>query len=264
VLSIQPDGHERAAIVRILLEDAPLSLWQSSVEDIYKWFEQALVKLANGEPIQYIVGKAPFFNYWFKVNASVLIPRPETEELTDLAIRFLKNRTGPQTILDIGTGSGCIAITMALQLKDAQIMAWDISEHALEIARSNGSSNNTTVEWSAKDALEGSSWQELPPLDLIVSNPPYIAMREIGAMDKHVIEHEPQIALFPEGDDNLIFYKVFAREGLGKLKEAGRLYCECSAFTAQEVGQIFIKAGWGSVRIEKDIAGQDRFLIAQP
>lgn len=259
---VQEDG-ERRALVRALIEDAPEGVRDSADQIIHAWYVQAIARLISGEPVQYITGKAPFMGMMLKVNPAVLIPRPETEELVDLAIRTLKKGREHPVVLDLGTGSGCIAIALKRALPKARVLAWDISVEAIELARENAMHQGLEIEWQLRDALEESAWSDIPPLDLLISNPPYIDASEQVHMAAQVLEHEPHLALFPPGEDPLVFYRLLARKAPEVLKPEGLLLCECSSFRAREVETLFRVAPWVDVVLMQDMSGLDRMLRAR-
>lgn len=257
---IIPEDRERSWIIRALTEDGPSHLEGPSWS---LWVSEAVRQLGQGVPVQYITGKAHFFGLILKVNPYTLIPRPETEELVDLAIKALK-RAGNESarILDIGTGSGCISLALKNQLPGTRIMAWDVSPEALAVATANAITYSLEIEWSRKDALQEEAWSDLSKFDLIISNPPYIAHTEKEFMDHGVLAHEPHLALFAPGYDPLIFYRVMAEQGRGALVKGGQILCECSTFTAMEVASIFKAAGYQDVEVIQDLQGLDRYCQA--
>lgn len=230
--------------------------------DIHMRLDYIVDRLNRHEPIQYILGEAEFFGRKFLVNSSVLIPRPETEEL----IRMITppspagEQTGVMRILDIGTGSGCIAITLKLVLPLAEVYATDISETALKVAHKNANRHNASVEFLRHDILN----EEIPMqnLDLIVSNPPYIAQHEKAQMKRNVKEHEPHLALFVPGEDALLFYRAIAGKGKHALKPGGKILVEINEQSGPEVTGIFIGEGYTDVSLLKDINMKDRIVTA--
>lgn len=259
---IREDG-ERRALVRALMEDAPESVRDSADPIIHAWYIQAIARLISGEPVQYITGKAPFMGMMLKVTPTVLIPRPETEELVDLALRALKKGRESPAVLDLGTGSGCIAIALKRALPKARVIAWDISEEAIEVARENAMHQGLEIEWQLLDALEESVWSDLPPLDLLISNPPYIDASEQVHMPAQVLEHEPHLALFPPGEDPLVFYRLLARKAPEVLKPGGLLLCECSSFRARAIESLFRDPSWEEIALFQDMSGHERMLRAR-
>jgi release factor glutamine methyltransferase len=224
-----------------------------------KDLNQFTTQLLAHHPIQYVLGEADFYLLKFKVNSNVLIPRPETEELVYLIIQEQKNK--PVNILDIGTGSGCIAIALKKNLPLAQLIAIDISNEALALAEKNATSNRVEVTFYKADALnlQSSNW---PQFDVIVSNPPYIAQSEMEIMDENVKAHEPHLALFVNDDEPLIFYDKIGDFALTNLKSGGMLYFEINQQLAHETANLLIKKGFQTTLI-KDINQNYRILKAQ-
>ena len=217
-------------------------------------------RLLEGEPVQYVVGETEFCGHRFHTAHGVLIPRPETEELCRWIVEEWKEESGKR-LLDIGTGSGCIACTLAAELKEAQVGAWDISADALRIARGNAERLGVSVNFELVDALQ-------PPhptpgsLDIIVSNPPYVCQQERADMERHVLDHEPPLALFVPDDDPLLFYRAIADYALQALRPGGRLYFELNCRFAHETADMLQQAGFSDVCIRKDQYGKDRFISA--
>ena len=219
--------------------------------------------LAKHIPLQYILGEAWFYNLKFYVNNSVLIPRPETEELTDLIIR--ENKTAG-SFLDIGTGSGCIPVTLKSKLPQADVFACDISAQALAVASKNAQSHHAAITFFEADVLNtGAFLKQLPvaSVDVIVSNPPYIKESEAASLDKHVIGQEPHLALFVTGDDDIVFYKKIIDLCEHLLKSSGKLYFELNPLTASFVNRYALASGlFESTELLKDMSGNMRFLKA--
>lgn len=220
---------------------------------------EIIARLKNREPIQYIFGEADFWGLTFRVNRAVLIPRPETEELVQWIIEDCSDE--PLKALDIGTGSGCIAVTLAKKMPSARIHAWDISEEALEVARENAARNNAAVIFSRKDVLNEQPQEET--FDLIVSNPPYIAQSEKKEMDTNVLNFEPHLALFVPDENPLIFYEKIARLASGSMKKNGKLFFEINRQKANRVASILRKNGFRNIEIRKDISGNERMIKAE-
>lgn len=222
--------------------------------------DKMLIQLQTYYPIQYIIGHTWFYHLRFKVNESVLIPRPETEELADYIIRSNQEYEGLR-VLDVGTGSGCLAITLKKFLKDADVTAVDVSKDALEVAQQNAEENQAEVHFLQMDFLNEINRTSLDPFDIIVSNPPYIPFEEKDRMDKNVVDYEPHLALFAE--DHLIFYKAIAAFAEKKLRAGGRIYLETHQDYAQDVAIIF-KQKFDNVTVLKDISGNERFVVVNP
>lgn len=219
--------------------------------------ESFIELLKKHVPIQYILGETEFYGLQFKVNDSVLIPRPETEELVDW-IRTENNCTEALNILDIGTGSGCIAIALKHEFPNAAVEAFDISDRALETARSNAALNRMEVEFSKVDILnvpdQNKKW------DIIVSNPPYIPEQDKSEMDANVLDHEPHLALFVPDNDPLLFYRHIALFAKKQLNPDGKLYFEIHRDYGTECVELLISLGFSDVELRKDISGNNRMI----
>lgn len=223
--------------------------------------EQSLTKLLQHKPVQYVLGEAWFFGKKFYVDTAVLIPRPETEELVELVIHDRVNKQAEVSILDIGTGSGCIAVAIKSKLANAQITAIDISDEALKVARQNAINNNTIIHFEKADILNKKKQDTFNSFDIIVSNPPYIPLPEKTTMADNVLKYEPHLALFTPGDDPLLFYKAIADFGSEHLKAKGKIYVEIHEAFAEEVKAIFLKY-FSGVAILQDMMGKDRMVTA--
>ena len=305
------DDGEARAIARILIEElfglsyADIvcgATEQLSADDTLR-LDTAVRRIEQGEPLQHVLGYADFCGNRFSVNGSVLIPRPETEWLVDEGAKLMdgciasdetqhKAPHSPKRILDIGTGSGCIAISLKLRLGDAYVEAWDISEEALRTAQDNADALKAEVVFRKRDALkaeeEGCSEEEClqggalvssapteqamdsinsneasttaAPWDLIVSNPPYICDSERSAMDDNVLLHEPHTALFVPDDDPLRFYRAIARYALLTLNIGGSLLFECNTRYAEATGKMLSDMGFEEVTVSDDCFGLPRFV----
>lgn len=223
--------------------------------------EAVLERLERHEPIQYVLGEAPFYGYEFKVSPAVLIPRPETEELVQLICGRHAGQQGLQ-LLDIGTGSGCIAISLALCLPGAQVSALDISAPALEVAMENARRLQARVRFFKRDILKEYP-EELPLLDVIVSNPPYVREQEKRLMKPNVMEWEPHTALFVKDTDPLLFYRRISRLAMQQLKPGGFLYFEINEAYGKQVAEMVEVLGFQGVAVLPDMQGKDRMLQAQ-
>ncbi|MDG1778231.1 MAG: peptide chain release factor N(5)-glutamine methyltransferase [Flavobacteriaceae bacterium] len=222
-------------------------------------FEHALGRLKNHEPIQYILGTAYFFGGTYSVNPSVLIPRPETEELVAWILSHFDSKDAP-TILDLGTGSGCIAVALAKALPHAQVFALDVSLDALEVARSNARKNNTKVNFIEGDMLD---WSSKLCFDVVVSNPPYVCALEQNQMNENVLAHEPHLALFVSDDAPLIFYEALKNITQTNLKPNGLCFAEINEHYGNETKALFDALNFKNRVIKKDTFGKDRMLKAQ-
>lgn len=228
--------------------------------DKYEQLEAVAERLACNEPIQYILGETEFFGLRFKVSPSVLIPRPETEELLSWIISDCK--TPKLRVLDIGTGSGCIAIALDKNMNNAEVFGLDISPKALEIARENASINNTKVTFIEQNILE-SELVNLPyKLDLLVSNPPYIRENEKTLMKANVLDYEPQLALFVPTKKPLLFYEKIAQLGTHILKKDGLLYFEINEAMGAEIKTLLHQLNYKNIEIRKDFDGKNRMVKA--
>lgn len=264
------DGEARA-IARILIEELfGLSYTdivcgatdQLSADDTLR-LDTAVRRIEQGEPLQHVLGYADFCGNHFGVNASVLIPRPETEWLVDEGERLMNGASNaapsaPKRILDIGTGSGCIAISLKLRLGEAYVEAWDISEEALRTAESNAKALKAEVAFCKRDALRAE--ESVAPWDLIVSNPPYICDSERANIDDNVLLHEPHTALFVPDDDPLRFYRAIARYALRSLSNGGSLLFECNTRYAEATGEMMREMGFEDVTVNDDCFGLPRFV----
>lgn len=264
------DGEARA-IARILIEELfGLSYTdivcgatdQLSADDTLR-LDTAVRRIEQGEPLQHVLGYADFCGNHFGVNASVLIPRPETEWLVDEGERLMNGASNatpsaPKRILDIGTGSGCIAISLKLRLGEAYVEAWDISEEALRTAESNAKALKAEVAFCKRDALRAE--ESVATWDLIVSNPPYICDSERADMDDNVLLHEPHTALFVPDDDPLRFYRAIARYALHSLSNGGSLLFECNTRYAEATGEMMREMGFEDVTVNDDCFGLPRFV----
>jgi release factor glutamine methyltransferase len=216
----------------------------------------ALDNLMLGMPIQYILGKAPFYGREFEVSPEVLIPRNETEELVHLIIK--ENPKEGLRILDIGTGSGCIPITLELEMNAATVFGIDISEEALEIAQRNAVLLQSKIEFSQLDILKGDlSFEDL---DIIVSNPPYVRYSEKELMHTNVLAYEPHLALFVYDEDPLLFYRVISQKAKKTLKKGGKLYFEINEAFGKETKELMENLEFEQVRILEDLNGKERMI----
>jgi len=263
------ETNEAKAIIRWLL-DVRFGLSMADIlcgkikelsADEQRELEKIMQRLESGEPVQYIVGTADFCGRQFHVEPGVLIPRPETEELC----RWVVEEAGYSCILDIGTGSGCIAITLALEMPEAKVTAWDISDEALRIASKNARHLNTTVTFEQHDILDSSFFtlhSSLLCWDLIVSNPPYIQPEERDEMAKNVLDYEPQQALFAPKEQPIIFYQRIGDYAWQSLKPGGELFFELNPLTADNVSKYLHNIGFSDIKTRQDQYGRQRFLKA--
>lgn len=219
--------------------------------------ENAIERLKKQEPIQYILGYSDFCGLRFKVTPATLIPRPETSELVEL---IASEATGHESILDIGTGSGCIAVSLAHKLPKSNVTAWDISTTALAVAAENSRNNSTEVTFERVDIL--SYEPKSAQFDIIVSNPPYIKENEKAAMHSNVLDWEPHTALFVPDSDPLLFYRTIAEKGLQMLAPNGTLYFEINRAHGTETMKMLADYGYTDIELRKDFADNDRMIKA--
>lgn len=223
--------------------------------------KERIARLLTHEPVQYVLNEAWFCGLKFYVDQSVLIPRPETEELVEWIISDCKFPLGSMRILDVGTGSGCIAISLKKRLGRSEVWACDKSQPALEVARKNAEILGLNVNFLEKDFLDHQELGGLPGFNIIVSNPPYIPENDRSTMGKNVVDYEPESALFVPDQDALIFYRAIAEAGKTKLYPQGFIYVEIHESLGQEVLNCFKNAGY-QAELKKDMQGKDRMVRA--
>ena len=278
------DQREARAVARMLVEEK----FSLSFADIIcggvealsdadkQWIEAAVKRLEQGEPIQYVLGWAWFGGLKFNVRSGVLIPRPETEWLVDnICAHPAPSNDRPLRILDIGTGSGCIALSIKQRLPETYVEAWDISTEALSIAADNARSLSLDIVLRQQDALnitpnvlsttpnDNSVVPDSPLWDVIVSNPPYICERERTDMARNVLEHEPSTALFVPDTDPLLFYRAITRYAVGSLNEGGRLLFECNTLYAGDTARMMADEGMTATQVYDDCFGKPRFAVGK-
>ena len=227
--------------------------------EIFSSLNQALDQLLNHQPIQYVLGEAWFYHLKFKVSEAVLIPRPETEELVEIAIQHLK-KTYQKKALDIGTGSGCIPISIKKNVPEINITSVDLSAKAIDIASENANNHQTKIDFKALDFLDENNWGNLDVYDVIISNPPYIPKLEIQSMDKHVTEFEPHLALFVPDEDPLLFYKAILRFAQNHLDKNGNIFLETHENFADDVCALFKEAGY-EAKVKNDLFEKPRMVL---
>ncbi len=259
------EPHEAQAMIRVICEDVfnydPVDVALRQESELPEFAQDKvadiIARLRRHEPLQYIVGSARFHGHKFKVTPAVLIPRSETEQLVDIIVD--ENTASDLRVLDMGTGSGCIAISLARALKFAQVEALDVSRDALAVARENATTLKAKVRFFESDML---SPQPPARYDIIVSNPPYICWSEREAMDRNVKDYEPGQALFVPDNDPLLFYKAIAPYAAQSLERGGRLYLEINQRFGNEVKRLLEDNGFDEVRIIEDSFGKVRFAAA--
>lgn len=266
VLQAQLEDREAENIMRILFEDAfgwtsgqPVRSFLAKEED---QLSSILERLKANEPLQYILGEADFYGLKFEVTPAVLIPRPETEELVFQILEVGKNKEWHKG-LDIGTGSGCIPISLKKNRPDWSLSGVDISEEALQVARRNALKNQVEVDWMAQDVLDEKTWDKLGSYDFIVSNPPYIPLEEKKVMPRQVLDYEPALALFVENDNALIFYRKIHDLAIRSLSAGGSLFFELNEFNARAVQAMVDLRFFSEAVLLPDMQGKDRMLYCQ-
>lgn len=263
--------REAKAVIRYLLEVgyglSMADIISGAAESIpFDEMGKKLRRLLNGEPVQYVVGKAEFGGRIFRVTPDVLIPRPETYELCQWVKekeREERKEERDYSILDIGTGSGCIAITLALDMPQAKVEAWDISADALTVARENAQELQAKVKFEQVDVLSSLPAQGGLGWVSIISNPPYICQKEAIEMEQHVLDHEPHQALFVPDEDPLLFFRAIARLGQKALHKDGRLYFEINPAYHQELTKMLDEMGYSEIETRKDQFGRNRMIKAK-
>lgn len=250
--------EDRRQIKRVDLALDPTKEFSS--REIANW-EAAVEKLKTFIPIQYIIGHTEFFGLPFEVDPSVLIPRPETEELVQWILSNQTNKSSNLRMLDIGTGSGCIAVALAKNLPQAGVHAIDVSEKALVIAKRNATRNAVALNFIQKNILETDDLRV--QYDVIVSNPPYVRNLEKHEINKNVLDHEPHLALFVDDHDALIFYRKIADLAIKNLTEDGQLYFEINQYLGKETMDMLEQKGFSQLELRADIYGNDRMILAK-
>lgn len=251
---------ERSVRYREALSPEQLADWQRCREELLQW-----------RPVQYVVGKAWFQGMPFLVDESVLIPRPETEELVEWIcenavsrVRLNENSdpSDPFRILDIGTGSGCIAVSLAKRLPQAEVWAMDVSKKALELAERNAHALGAGIRFVQMDILDPAAWDSLPVFDLIVSNPPYVLLADKQEMRNNVLAHEPHLALFVEGDDPLLFYRTIAAFAERRLAPGGLLFFEIHERMGDLMLDLLHESGFTGLEVRRDLQEKPRMTKA--
>ncbi len=264
-ITLKEDQDEIQSILYLIAENV-LGLSRADIiteksiliTDIHQKKLSDIIKRVNvHEPIQYILGSTYFYGRKFKVTSSVLIPRPETELLIEEVLKEVDPFT-PGSVLDIGTGSGCIAVTLAKELPAKRILAIDVSEDALRIGNENAQQLNASVEFYHTNALT----EKFPiqQIEILVSNPPYVSLSEKKSMKENVLAYEPHLALFVPNNDPLVFYKMIAQKGYKILTGNGKVFVEINERFGEEVSAIFSDVGFKNIRIVKDLQGKNRIV----
>ncbi len=240
-------------------------------EQQLKQLEHFTNELLQHKPVQYVLHEAWFAGMKFYVDANVLIPRPETEELVNWIIEDLSHIThhspftihnSSLTILDVGTGSGCIPIALKKKLPTVEMHAIDVSEKTLNVSKQNAATHNMSIKFQFVDILNKDARESLPMFDVIVSNPPYVKKIEASSMHHNVVKHEPHLALFVPDEDALIFYKAIAEFGLIHLNKSGKLFFEINESLGKEVCELLQQYGYTNIELKKDMQGKERMVKA--
>lgn len=233
-------------------------------ETIAQLWDSKIQALQEGTPLQHVSNIAHFYGTTFYVNDAVLIPRPETEELVYNILQDCKQQaiTAPH-ILDIGTGSGCIPISLKEALPDSDVTAIDVSPEALVVAQRNAAEHEVVIQLLELDFRAKAMWTELPKYDIVVSNPPYIPHREKELMHEKVLAHEPHVALFVADTDPLLFYRLIAEFGHTHLTGGGSIYLELNEYNAPDVADLYAGYGYQHVQVLADLQGKDRMCVAR-
>ncbi len=270
VIGLSEIYSEREAnnIARLFFEDVfqQTTLGNGSFfsNEEYEKYQLLAARLLNREPLQYVTGRADFYGLVLKVDHSVLIPRPETEELVHWIKQDFKVYSKEAfNVLDIGTGSGCIPLTLKKIFSSWKLWGLDVSQDALNIAKENGLNLGLKVNWIAKNILEDMEEIDLPKMDVVVSNPPYIPLVDRAIMEDNVLDFEPQIALFVEDDNPFIFYERIIKQAAKLLKPAAWLYFEIHESFAKEVAGLMLENQFVNVEVAKDFQGKDRMIKGQ-
>ncbi len=291
-LTAAHEASEAEAIAELVVEHVGKKKIQQLKQEIVsieetQQLDRILQQLLTHRPLQYVLNEAWFYGLKFEVNESVLIPRPETEELVDWIVKDVKSgkwkvendevrntkyevrsavppfttHHSPFTILDIGTGSGCIPIALKKNLPETEVSAIDVCSDVLYTATTNAVNNETEIDFQLLDFLDESKWSELSKYDVIVSNPPYIKTTEATTMSKHVLEFEPHKALFVPDEDALLFYRKIADFALQHLQPNGAVYVEINQQLGKETVELFQQKGF-TVALKKDMSGNERMIKA--
>lgn len=262
-ITIPDTAEERAAIARILidkvLDQHTLTRSAGGVSYDEEQLQQLVARVNRHEPVQYVVGEAWFYGYPFRVNPAVLIPRPETEELVSWVLE--QEPAAALRVWDAATGSGCVAVSLARMRRGWQVYATDVSPDVLAVAKGNADRAAVAIHFLQHDLAQDAV--PFTAVDLIVSNPPYIALHEKATLAVHVREFEPALALFAPPEDPLFFYRRLIFFASHTLQSGGRLYVEINEQLGAETTRLFVQAGFAGVALKKDLSGKDRMICAR-
>lgn len=251
---------EAKHIARIIFEDIFGTQDEESEFERIEELEDIIQRLNKNEPVQYISGRTMFYGHWFKVNKHVLIPRPETEELVRWILEDARSAGRQMDVLDIGSGSGCIGVTLKKELPSLRVFSVEYSLDALNVGRINSRRLRAPVEFYRLNFLDKDMWAHLGKFDIIVSNPPYISQKDSAVMADNVLLYEPEMALFPPGDDPLLFYRRIQEFSEDHLKDGGIIYVELNEFYVDDIKEIFSGSGQQKVEIQRDMQGRQRMM----
>ena len=262
-------SSEINGFIRIIFESVcgysltDLILYKNNIlsDSLRKQIDKIVEHIDQNEPIQYVLGRSLFCGISFSVTPDVLIPRPETEELVELITA--RHAGSAPRILDMGTGSGCIAVSLAKKLPESRVEAWDISEKALQVARKNAQENQANVTFKQVDITRELPPEAVQPYDIIVSNPPYVCLREKAEMERNVLDYEPHLALFVPDEDPLLFYRAILRAGKRLLAEGGFIYFEINRMFGHQTVSLLRQNGYEKTEIIQDLSGNDRMVAAR-
>ncbi len=239
---------------------------QQVSDDQKQLLDELLKRLKQNEPVQYVTGEATFYGLTFKVTPQIMIPRPETEELVQWVVNECRKRfpqkQGSPSILDIGTGTGCIAIVLKKLLPKATVIGTDYADEIIEIANNNAKRQNVKAKFMTQDIFEEKKWKKIGPYDVVVSNPPYISDEEKAHMDEHVLAYEPEKALFPAKNDPLSFYTKISSFAQQRLNNGGLLFFELNQYKAKDIETIVEEHGFEDIVVKKDMNNNERLLRA--
>jgi release factor glutamine methyltransferase len=280
------DENESGNVAQLLLEECTgysrtyllVNKQETLTAEQERILQEVLPRLQQHEPVQYVLNKAWFYGMELYVDANVLIPRPETEELVDWIMKDIKaaglevfergpmqaDLTSQLKILDIGTGSGCIALALKKAMPRAEVWGCDVSEEALNVARRNGAALNIRVDFQGINFLDEAQQKLLPTVDILVSNPPYIPLRDKDTMQPNVLNFEPHTALFVPDTDALLFYKAIAQFAKKRLYANGTIYLEIHEDLGKDVVNLFRNEGYGNIELRKDMQGKERMVKVAP
>ncbi|HIU54445.1 MAG TPA: peptide chain release factor N(5)-glutamine methyltransferase [Candidatus Gallibacteroides avistercoris] len=262
-------SSEINGFIRIIFESVcgysltDLILYKNNIlsDSLRKQIDKIVERIDQNEPIQYVLGRSLFCGISFSVTPDVLIPRPETEELVELITA--RHAGSAPRILDMGTGSGCIAVSLAKKLPESRVEAWDISEKVLQVARKNAQENQANVTFKQVDITRELPPEAVQPYDIIVSNPPYVCLREKAEMERNVLDYEPHLALFVPDEDPLLFYRAILRAGKRLLAEGGFIYFEINRMFGHQTVSLLRQNGYEKTEIIQDLSGNDRMVAAR-